>query len=257
MSAARWPGYTAEAQAHETRTRPHGYTVYEGPSLLDGAPIVVVALTGGSTNRKTGSMVQTYILRADVDPINAVRQGADASICGDCKHRGDGTGKGRTCYVTLAHGPRAVYAAWKRGAYPPAPDVAALGDGRAVRLGTYGDPAAVPVGILRALVSRARLHTGYTHQWRTRADLADLVMASADNVAEFDAARALGFRAFIVRTAAAPVPRGAVTCPASEEAGKRTQCERCGLCDGARPGDTRKSITIIAHGTARRAFTGA
>ena len=39
-----------------------GYVIYKGPSLLDGAPIVVIAVIG-SGNTKTGDMVQTYILR--------------------------------------------------------------------------------------------------------------------------------------------------------------------------------------------------
>jgi hypothetical protein len=156
--------------------RSTGFVLYEGPSKQDGMPIVVSALTGKSTNRKTGAMVQTYILRADIDPINAVRQGADVSICGNCKHRGDGSGKGRTCYVTLMHGPRSVYAAYQRGAYPraAAATIPMLGAGRMVRLGTYGDPAMVPVEVWTALVSRATGHTGYTHQWTTRPELRGL-----------------------------------------------------------------------------------
>lgn len=256
--------------------RPSGYVIYDGPSTQDGAPIVVIAVTGhkppSKMNSKTGDMLQTYIIRSDVDPVSAVHGGLDVSICGDCKHRGDGTGKGRTCYVTLMHGPASVYRAFKRGIYPYAGvsrvsdyrdsslmrlrEIAELGQGRMVRLGTYGDPAMVPAYIWRALVSGAEGRTGYTHQWRTRADLSDLVMASCDNVAEFDLARSSGWRAFVVRPMSTPVPAGTVTCPASEEAGKRTTCLACHLCDGVRPGDKRKSITIMAHGTARRAFTG-
>jgi hypothetical protein len=69
-------------------------------------------------------MIQTYIMRSDVPPIDAVKSGEDASICGGCVHRGDGTGKGRSCYVTLMHGPRGVYAAYKRGSYPRAVEIA-------------------------------------------------------------------------------------------------------------------------------------
>ena len=39
--------------------KPTGYIIYEGPSLLDNKPIVVVALVGKSSNQKTGAMVQT------------------------------------------------------------------------------------------------------------------------------------------------------------------------------------------------------
>src|SRR5687767_8863532 len=65
--------------------------LYDGPSQLNGTPIVVVA--GASTsNRKTGPMVQIWILTRDVDPIAAVKSGADSAICGDCKFRGPGGG---------------------------------------------------------------------------------------------------------------------------------------------------------------------
>ena len=75
--------------------KPSGVILYQGPSLLDGAPIVVIA-TGleNSSNNKTGNMIQTHILCADMLPVAAIQEGKDSSICGDCVHRGDGTGKG-------------------------------------------------------------------------------------------------------------------------------------------------------------------
>ena len=57
--------------------------IYKGPSLLDGAPIVVIA-TYSNRNTKTGHVVQTYILRADINPLEASKTGADVSICGNC-----------------------------------------------------------------------------------------------------------------------------------------------------------------------------
>ena len=47
---------------------PNGAIIYRGPSLLDGKPIVVIAvgLNSSSKNRKTGNMLQTYILRDDI-----------------------------------------------------------------------------------------------------------------------------------------------------------------------------------------------
>ena len=39
-----------------------GVVVYEGASLLDGKPTVVIA-TRDTGNRKTGGMVQTFIMR--------------------------------------------------------------------------------------------------------------------------------------------------------------------------------------------------
>ena len=70
--------------------KPNGVVVYQGPSQIDGAPIVVImtGLNGKSRNAKTGDLVATWILRADKKPTDAVQSGADSSICGACPHRG-------------------------------------------------------------------------------------------------------------------------------------------------------------------------
>lgn len=60
-----------------------GFVFYDGPSALDGAPIIGIAVLH-SKNRKTGNMVQTFIIRADQSPLEAIATGDDASICGDC-----------------------------------------------------------------------------------------------------------------------------------------------------------------------------
>jgi hypothetical protein len=57
-----------------------GAIIYRGPSQLDGQPIVIVAVWSSSkkANRKTGNVVQTYILREDIDPVTASKLGEDA-----------------------------------------------------------------------------------------------------------------------------------------------------------------------------------
>lgn len=236
--------------------QPAGVILYEGPSKLDGAPIVVIAvgLAKGSTNSKTGAMVQTYILRRDMHPIEAVKTGADASICGTCPHRGDGTGKGRSCYVTLAHGPRSVFATYQKGGYAKvsAFEAAALFAGRMVRLGTYGDPAAAPYAMWKVALGQAAGWTGYTHQWRNVGkEWAALVMASADSLQDMADAHALGFRTFRVTANPFENVKGLeVICPASEERGKVTQCASCKACMGT-SGKARVSIQIAAHGTGK------
>lgn len=232
--------------------KPNGVILYRGPSLIDGAPIVAIAvgLTNRSSNRKTGAMLQTYILRSDVMPTRAIKQGKDVSICGDCPHRGDGTGKGRTCYVNVGQGPLGVYRAFKRGRYSKVQgedSIASLGAGRIVRLGTYGDPAAVPYAIWGALTASAIGHTGYTHQWRQAPELRSLCMASADTVDDAREAQALGWRTFRVDlTHVIGKQMNESVCPASAEAGKKLTCAQCLACGGA---DGRKgSIVINAHG---------
>lgn len=238
-----------------TSIRPNGVILYEGPSKLDGAPIVVIAtgLQNKSRNEKTGAMVQTYILRADMSPADAVRIGADVSICGDCVHRGDGAGKGRSCYVTLAHGPRSVFDGYKRGIYPKANAFQAreLLAGRLVRLGTYGDPAAAPFALWSVALKDAAAWTGYTHQWRHVApEWAALVMASADDEAGAIDARAMGYRTFRVTAEPFQNTKGETTCPASEEKNYSTDCATCKACMGT-TGKARASITIAAHGTGK------
>ena len=240
-------------------TKPTGYTIYNGPSLLDGTPIMVVALLG-SSNRKTGNMVQTYILRQDMRPVQAVQTGADAAICGDCKHR---PSNGGACYVVVAQGPTVVYKTWVAGKYPAATpaDVGALVAGRMVRLGTYGDPAAVPAWVWEALTSQAAGRTGYTHQWNNpalstdqRARIGALCMASADNQDEATQARAQGMRYFRIRSADEPVNKGEFVCPASAEGGMRKLCTTCGACNGTTK-STGASPVIIVHGNKASRFT--
>lgn len=234
----------------------NGLILYEGPSMLDGAPIVVIAtgIKTASTNAKTGGMIQTYILRSDVAPIDAVRAGDDASICGGCTHRGDGTGKGRSCYVTLMHGPRGVYAAYKRGSYPRSTSHGArdIFADRMVRLGTYGDPAAVPTWLWPAVLNRAAGWTGYTHQWRTiDPSWAKLVMASADSEQDMRDAHAIGYRTFrVTPVGVGPIKGVEIVCPASHEAGQKVQCNECKACMGT-SAKARVSIQIMAHGTGK------
>ena len=130
-----------------------GTIIYQGQSLIDGKDIVVIYFNG-SKNTKTGNMAQTYIIRSDIDPRLASKTGADYSICGDCKHRGTPTNDpdrkqaiNRTCYVKLYQGVLATYRAFKKGNYSVVNnhnDIQSLGENQVIRLGTYGDPSAVP-----------------------------------------------------------------------------------------------------------------
>lgn len=234
----------------------NGYTLWEGASLYDGSPIAVI-LTGiesKSTNTKTGAMLQTYILRRDVSPTEALKSGADASICGDCRHRpilAAQSGEAR-CYVNVGQGALSVWKAYKKGAYPKAtPELLAhLIAGRKVRFGTYGDPCVAPVGIFQALANIADGHTGYTHRWRDLTfDLkawSPLVMASVDDLWEQQTAKALGMRYFRVSIGLDDLLDREVRCPASAEMGKRTTCVSCTLCSGT--SIRAKSVVIADHG---------
>lgn len=228
--------------------------IYEGPSLIDGAPIVVIAIVK-SSNKKTGDMVQTHIIRSDMDPLSASKYGHDYSICGDCKHRGqsdpDGKGKQakkRSCYVNIGQGPLQVYKSYKKGNYDTAEDISSLGAGRMVRLGSYGDPAVVPSHIWDSLLKDSAGHTGYTHQNNIKgADVRpDLTMISADSLQDARIAWKSKRRTFRIITAVSDKTDNEILCPASEEAGRKAQCNDCKLCMGSH--QTAPSIAIVAHG---------
>jgi hypothetical protein len=238
-----------------------GVILYQGPSLIDGAPIVVIAnrIVSESGNAKTGAMVQTFILRADMRPLEAARVGYDFSICGHCPHRPTNDG---SCYVNIGRSVESVYGAYVRGRYARPHvdyDVALLPDLFAdsiFRLGSYGDPAAAPVRVWQHATARVRARNGYTHQWRDFPQFSSLCMASVDSEAQAIEARTNGWRTFRVRSAAAPVMAGEIACPASEEAGKRTTCSDCRACGGT-SAKARVSIVIAAHGATKKRFAAA
>ncbi len=224
--------------------KPKGFVLYQGPSKLDGKPIVVIA-TLETSNAKTGNMVQTWILRSDVAPVEAMKSGEDVSICGVCPQR---RSIGGACYVNVGQAPRAVYEAFKRGAYPVClyPELEDAFAGRAIRIGAYGDPAAVPTSIWKQLTANAASWTGYTHQASHKAfdpELLQFVMVSCETPKQALAAQAKGYRTFRIKSADAPALAGEIEC-LSDAVGKT--CEACGLCKGA---NAATNVYINVHGS--------
>lgn len=237
----------------------NSYVVYSGPSQLDGAPIVMIAtgFKSPSENPKTGPMIQTWILRRDVSPDVAGKDGRDESVCGQCPLRTKviDSKPHRACYVRLHEAPSSVYRKFMRGEYPYVTDPKALAllfAGQKVRLGSYGDPAAVPFGVLSAILAQATNHTAYTHQWKTcDPRLRHIAMASVESQDEQSHATSAGWRTFRILRPQEPMNGGEILCPASEEAGKRTTCAKCSLCNGTHGNDHRKSVGIHPHGIGR------
>lgn len=244
--------------------------IYSGPSKIDGSPIVAIYI-GGSANSKTGSMAQVYILQSDTDPIMANRTGKDYGICGDCPHRGiadpsksSGLANGRSCYVNIGQGPLNVYRAFKSGKYDLAhiDELSELGRDQTIRLGAYGDPLAIPSHIFRALLSKAKGHTSYTHASGLLPDATlSPHMVSADNPQQAQEAHDKGLRTFRVipinqwaTMGKASLLANEILCPASKEAGSKVQCLDCGLCAGQTI--KAKSIAIPAHGAGKKHVTG-
>jgi hypothetical protein len=240
---------------------PDSFILWEGSSHWDGSPIVAIAtgVNGTSANRKTGRMVQVFIIRADVHPVEALASGQDSAICGACPLRGVG-GRERVCYVEVGKSPAAVWRAYRAGSYVRARpgDARRWLAGRAVRLGAYGDPAMLPYRVVADAVADARAVTGYTHQWRTVArSFSRFLMASVDDARDLPVARGKGWRSFVVVAPGRELPTRTVECMAVRERNPR-QCVDCLACGGTRNG-TRigaVDIAIHAHGAGAQRMAG-
>lgn len=237
--------------------------VWEGPSQIDGAPLVVVATRlvpdANSANRKTGDAAQLYILRRDIGPLDALRSGHDFSICGRCMHRPKVSGL-RTCYPDIRMINR-VWTTYRLGSYPYITSdrmLRTLFEERPVRFGAYGDPAAVDPIVLQTLDEISPFAWGYTHQWREPEAGACLelgLMASVESEAERAEANAMGFRTFRVRPHVdSPLLSGERLCPADAELArarrwkKTSTCVKCRWCN--RHSKMSADVSVVAHGNA-------
>ena len=237
-----------------------GIIAYEGASQIDGKPIVAIfnRIVTDSDNTKTGAMVQSWIMRSDMKPMDALKTGADESVCGECPLRPINKAKlkaekKRPCYVKVWQAPRSVYEAYKKGRYLvagvdfPQDITAAIFAGLAVRFGSYGDPYAVPLRFLAPIARLAANFTGYTHQWNRPDALPyqSITMASVDNESDMQTAHESNWRTFRTRDLSEPTTKTEFICPASKEAGVRTNCAACSLCAGTTK--QAKSVVIAYH----------
>ena len=229
--------------------------IYEGRSRFRGFTENIQAILTGykhsnmSRNSKTGPVVQLHILIADKNPVDAQASGDDRGVCGTCTERHI---NGGSCYVGVSRGELST---WKSHKGKPAKfDAVEIMSRVGLRLGAYGDPAMLPEKVIRRLCAVANKfrqnHTGFTQRWRLKSNqwLRFFCMASVNSAVDARKAHDLGWRTFRVRRDDEPIEPGEITCPASKEAGRRTTCQRCVLCDGMRSEkDERKSITILYH----------
>jgi hypothetical protein len=224
-------------------TTPKGYVLGRFTSPIDGETCVAI-MTMKSKNRKTGDMAQVYILLDNVDPVQAIAQGKDYSICGNCPHRKDPETGSRSCYVNVGQSVLSVWRAYKRGSYARLSDLTPeILNKKNIRWGSYGDPSIIPHSLFATLNEHAAGHTGYTHQWRE--DFAQVYkgdfMASCDGLADYMEASAHGWKCFSV------TPKGSAgqgkQCPATVNASE-AQCLTCKLCTGS-----KADIWVEAHGS--------
>ena len=223
----------------------NGFILHEDTQRV----VIATGFASPSDNRKTGDMIQIWILCKAEDPVTAIQTGLDRLICGNCKHRGDGSGGDRSCYVNVGQAPLGIWRAWKAGNYSPLPFLS-LFTGRRVRFGAYGDPTHLPLSLALAIAGVASGHTGYTHQWRKPSlqGWKSILMASVDTTAELVIARSMGWSTF--RVSPDTDHHTFEELCASERNG--TSCSDCLGCPGARNGI--QSVFIPAHGKGKRHF---
>lgn len=246
--------------------RRQDFVAWEGPSGIDGSPIAVIVtgVSRPSANVKTGPMLQVWILRQDVHPVEAVKTGQDSAICGGCTMRGTGGGELRACYVRVDTGPSAVWRKYAKGGYPvPEPDLwAQWVHKRDVRLGAYGEPTAAPPSVMHALAGQSRMWTGYTHRW-AELSLAGkgevwrtILMASVESEQQAQDAQRLGWRPFLALPEDEQVPERAFLCPAERE-DRLVQCVQCGACAGTKMGSRNPTAVypyVPMHGHGRKNY---
>lgn len=231
----------------------NGVIVYEGPKYV----CIATNLFKPSQNEKTGPMIQVTMMRSDMSPTQAIKTGADATICFACKHRG------MSCYVNVAQSVESIYKTYKKGKYPnickdPSKitgyddiqtylndGVWDLFDGVSIRFGSYGDPVRIPYPILEKMISKAKGFTGYTHQWQNGAFQAykKYFMASVDTMLEYKKAKEMGWRTFRVSPEWTIKSKDEKPCEFSLNS---TQCIDCLKCCGTTSNE--KDIYVKVHG---------
>jgi len=210
-----------------------GYVVYEGPSAINGKPIVAI-LTLKSNNVKTGNMAQLWIMARDTAPHIAKKEGKDDAVCGDCPIK-------KECYVLTFQGPLSVWNAYKRNVYSGLQIPLRL---LTIRFGAYGDPAALPKWLIKSIAKNCKDFTGYTHQWNKPKFnfLKNYFMASVESVGQHIAAQSFGFRTFRIKSQNMPIGDSEFECPADT---RGLQCIDCMLCNGSKQAN---NVVINAHG---------
>ena len=94
----------------------NGRILFEGKSNIDNKDIVVIitGLDNKTSNKKTGDMLQTWILLRDHAPNTSHKNGLNKSVCGSCPHMGN---RQNSCYVKWFQAPLQVWKSYKNNRY--------------------------------------------------------------------------------------------------------------------------------------------
>lgn len=227
---------------------------------------MVLFTTGKTSNKKIAdpkeTIVQTYsfsrgqLAAALGKPTMTEFFGHDEPVCGNCPFAVNNGAKVSACYthkyMQFSGFLSSLRAIARR--YPSFDDIPELDDKmkaaivgmsarRYVRFGSYGEPTLIPIDLVDRICTSASRWTGYTHQWMSKPEYADYLMASTHGAVDTVLAETSGWRCFA--STGEPV-EDMVHCPASKESGFISNCSKCGLCSGKK-GKGKKSVNIILH----------
>lgn len=223
---------------------------------------VFVIRKGKTSNKKISDgneLVQTYTFSKDQWLLASTSSGfgmkeffkLDSSNCMDCPYSGN-QGEGG-CYTHKFNqyvGFLSMLRSIKASDLTPLDaekflDAVSMCKDSYVRFGTYGEPSLLNFSLVKNMAHVSKSWTGYTHQWNKVWALpySKYFMASTHNKEETYKAKQKNYRSFIASTTGT---EEAVTCPASAEAGYKSNCASCGLCSGVL-GKGKKDIKILEH----------
>ena len=165
-----------------------------------------------TSNKKTGDMIQTWILYDGIEPHKAFKiKEYGETVCGNCPHAGYNN---NSCYVKWFHAPLNVYKAYKNNRYDYFDGNYEIFRDKSIRFGSCGDPTLIPIDIVKKIIEVSKNHTGYTHQWINKFALPykGLFQASVDSFDEYLKANSLGFKCFYVKHESVKDPKNFIHC---------------------------------------------
>lgn len=224
----------------------NSYLLYHGPSLITNSGEVIAVLTGMifSENEKTGNIPQVYIFNADISPGDSIRSYQDLHVCGWCPFRS--VFGSRVCYVNVKNIHR-MYGAFQRGRYQYLENKKLIKN-KTIRIGAYGDPAAVPQYVWNDLKEHSAHLLSYTHMWQDPrfSYLKEYSMASVETLETWSLAKQAGWRTYRATLEGCPALHNEIFCPFPS---RGIQCCDCGLCSGW----LRKAKDVVSpvHGLPR------
>ena len=241
----------AQAQATKiiktktTKTKTKATAKKRASAYVVEYPSFYLAFTAlnGSNNRKTGDMVQTYLIDKERLISEPKTFGAKCEACpmvNKCYVSRDKLSV-RKALVKLTQGEATSYA------FATLDEVLPLLQGRLIRLGTYGDPSAIPLRDLARICESAKGHTGYTHFWReVDADYSAYLMSSCESLSDELLSNALGYRAFRVLLDDQETHETTQKSVQCLNASVGLTCAECLLCSGTK-GKGSSNIYIHEH----------